>query len=156
MKVEVRKTGKAESKKIYNIAKKLSPKWFDEVAINKTIPNDLKNHPSLIALTDGEVAGFVNYKINDKVAEINWMGVDPNHFREGVGSKLLNKLVKTLKSDEVSRIKVETLDKKEGYKPYNRTRGFYISQGFKKIEEKKEYSEAAEEELILAIFSKGI
>ena len=54
--------------------------------------------------------------------------------RQGIGSKLIDKLVDILRQDGVSKLLVETLGDSVDYKPYVGTRAFYYALGFKEFE----------------------
>ncbi len=63
------------------------------------IEDDIKNQPNISAYFDNNIIGFINYKIySPERAEILWMAVSPNFQDKGIGSTLMNELLKLIKT----------------------------------------------------------
>ncbi len=63
-------------------------------------------------------------------AEIHWLGVDPDHHRQGIGRALIDAVEERLRQERVKFLFVMTLHPNDPYEPYRRTRTFYESLGF--------------------------
>lgn len=129
--MKIRKSTKEDFEGMMEIAKKLHPKWFDNFAINKSMPLDLKIHKGFVAEGKGKILGFITYTSNEGETKISWIGVDPKFHRQGIGSKLLQRLENELKKLGITDLRVETVADTTKYKPYEITRAFYKKAGFK-------------------------
>jgi len=77
--------------------------------------------------------GFLCYSSSHGALKIDWMGVQREHQRKGIGKALINQLIKEAKKYKSKTLLVETLPDEDLYKPYKQTRNFYYKNGFKKI-----------------------
>ena len=140
--MKIRKAKEKDFKKIMAVVKKLNPKWFDNFAVSKSIPFDLKIHRGFVAENKGKIVGFLSYTSDEGKARISWMGVDPKFHGKNIGTKLLEALERELKNIGLKELRVETLAESIEYEPYEKTRLFYKKMGFKpeKIRKIKKYS----------------
>ncbi|MFA7243835.1 MAG: GNAT family N-acetyltransferase [Patescibacteria group bacterium] len=122
---------------VMKVVKSLNPGWFDDYAISNEIPLDLKLHHGFAAENDGKIVGFITFSSEEGDIKITWLGVNLNSHRKGVGGQLLEKVEKAARNLEVKKITVETLSDKEDWEPYNRTRAFYLKNGFKFLSDRK-------------------
>ena len=108
---------------------------FDDGAMEK-MPIDLKDHDLFIAEDDnGEVVGFLTIlRRSPDVGDVSWMGVRNDLWRCGIGTALMAKAAEDLVSDGASILMVHTLSDTVDYEPYEATRAFYRSAGFKHLE----------------------
>lgn len=112
------------------------PDWF---GIEKAIVDYVKTVerlPTLIAKIDGEVAGFVSVEFhNSYTAEIHVMGVYERYHRHGVGRALINAAENLARKSGAEYLMVKTLGSSANHEPYDRTRQFYSSVGFRPLQE---------------------
>lgn len=129
--MKIRESREKDFKGMMKISKKLHPAWFDKVAINESMPTDLKLHKGLVAEERGKILGFVTYTSDEGKVKISWIAVDPKIHRTGIGSKLFKTLEEKLKKTGVKEIRVGTVAGSVKYEPYERARAFYKKMGFK-------------------------
>jgi GNAT superfamily N-acetyltransferase len=99
------------------------------------IPQDLKVHDLYVAIEGDEVLGFLTLlRKSDHVAEITWMGVRREWWREGIGTALVASAEEDLVAAGHSILEVKTLDDRVDYEPYEWTRAFYERKGFHYLE----------------------
>ena len=112
------------------------PEWFGMEEANSQYLRDIDVLPTLLALVDGKVAGFLTIKQhNEYAAEIHIMGVYPEMHRRGIGSALMAKTERFLKQEGIEYLQVKTLGPSCPNEDYARTRAFYLAMGFKPLEE---------------------
>jgi len=78
-----------------------------------------------------------------------WMGIDPENFRKGVGSHLLEWLNEEAKRLNLYAIEVKTLPDEDPYEPYEQTRSFYYKNGFKRTLYKKASQKGWDDQIVL-------
>lgn len=115
---------------IMTIAKKL-PQYFTEKGI-EFMGVDFHSQKGFVYRDNDKTLGFITYFSNQGVAEIGWMGVLPEFQKKNIGTQLLNRLKEELKNNNCSALIVKTLDDSVDYKPYEKTRAFYLNNNFKK------------------------
>ena len=78
------------------------------------------------------VVGFLTYEVSGRAAEITWMAVRNDRRRVGVGRSLIESLTGRLVSAGTRLLAAKTLSDRNGpYGPYEETRRFYLSMGFR-------------------------
>jgi ribosomal protein S18 acetylase RimI-like enzyme len=154
--MKIRESTEKDFTGIMKVVRALHPKWFNNFAINKSIPLDLKIHKGFIGEEKGKVLGFITYTSKDGMAELSWIGVDPKLHRQGIGTKLFNALEKELKRLGIRKLQVDTVADSEESEPYRKTRLFYRKVGFRVERVRKAKSEDTGEEFEMATFSKEI
>jgi len=154
--MKVRESDEKDFQGMMKVAKKLHPKWFDNFAINKSIPLDLKIHKGFVAEEKGKILGFITYTSGEGEAKISWIGVPPKFQKRGIGTKLLKTLEKELKKMAVKELRVETLADSVKYKPYGPTRDFYKEMEFKLEKVKKMKSKDTGEKFDMAVLFKKL
>ncbi|MBL7554899.1 MAG: GNAT family N-acetyltransferase [Bdellovibrionaceae bacterium] len=112
------------------VAKKL-PQFFTSKGI-EFMSADFHSQKGFVYRDDDKVLGFITYFSNQGIAEIGWMGVLPEFQKNKIGTGLLNHLKEELKNNNCSALVVKTLDESVDYKPYEKTRAFYLKNNFKK------------------------
>ncbi|MBI5803355.1 GNAT family N-acetyltransferase [Candidatus Pacearchaeota archaeon] len=124
--MKIIKARKNEKKESLEIAEELK-EWFKEDAIKKMRKNFNKN---LYVLKNGEIKGFINFRLNRKSITILNLGVKKKYHRKGLGTKLLRFLEKIAHKNKINDLRLETLTYEDNYKPYKLTRDFYLKNGF--------------------------
>jgi len=154
--MKIRKSTEKDFKGMMRVAKKLHPKWFNNFAINKSMPLDLKIHKCFVVEEKSKILGFATYTSNEGETKISWIGVDPKFHRKGIGTRLLKRLEKELKKSGIKELRVETVAKSIKYKPYEITRTFYEKIGFKVEKVRKTKDKDTGKEFDLATFVKKL
>ena len=108
---------------------------FDANAMEQ-MPKDLRQHDLYLAEDDdGTLVGFLTLlRRSPDVGDISWMGVIPDKQRDGIGTALVEQAVRDLVADGATIMMVHTLAENVEYEPYEATRAFYLSVGFKHLE----------------------
>lgn len=119
-----------EKKKICESIVHSLPDWFD-VAGKKNYPEGV-GETLLLAYFEGEKAvGFISIKENNpSTSEIYVTGVLQEFQGKGIGGKLLAAACARLVEQKKALLAVKTLDASAEYEPYDRTRNFYVKNGF--------------------------
>jgi GNAT superfamily N-acetyltransferase len=116
-----------------NIVKQL-PQYFTPKAI-ATMTSELRDHTLYLAIDSDEVLGFISYfNKTELAAELSWLAVKPAHQHQGIGSALVEYMVKNLKSQRIKLLEAKTLAEDADFSPYEITRKFYEKLGFIHLE----------------------
>lgn len=78
------------------------------------------------------LTGYICYGRTPMTAstfDLYWIAIHPNHLRKGIGRKLMMELVKIVKAENGTLLRLETSSQES----YNETHHFYINCGFEKI-----------------------
>ena len=112
--------------------------WFGIEEANRQYLLDIDELPTFLAKVDGQVVGFITiFEHNLYAAEIHIMGVRPDQHRRGIGRALIEAAEKYLLGRGFEYLQVKTLSSSHPDKNYARTRAFYLSTGFRPLEEFK-------------------
>jgi GNAT superfamily N-acetyltransferase len=107
------------------------PEWFAQPESNRHYAEQAEILEAWVARLDGSARGLLLLKRHSAVsAEVYWLGVDPDHHREGIGKALIGAIENRLKQERVKYLVVATLHPDDPYEPYRRTRAFYGRLGF--------------------------
>jgi ribosomal protein S18 acetylase RimI-like enzyme len=107
------------------------PEWFAQGQSNLHYAEQAEILEGWVARIDGRARGLLLIKRHSPVsAEIYWLGVDPDHHRQGIGQALIDAVERQLRKDEIKFLFVMTLHPEDPYEPYRRTRLFYERLGF--------------------------
>ena len=112
------------------------PDWFglEESLVHYSA--EIDNLPTFLAYNAANVVGFVSLKLhNPYSADVYVMGVVPEMHRMGIGQVLMNQALAWLKSEGFEYVQVKTLGPSHPDEGYAKTRAFYISVGFRPLEE---------------------
>ena len=143
----IRKYVTTDLEQLIEIAKTL-PEWFTAGGI-KHMSIDLRFQHGFVALNGSRIVGFLSFFVNESVAQIGWMGILSEFHRQGIGQKLVGKLISELKKAGIRKLRVNTLGDSVEYEPYARTRAFYRRIGFKDFQRIKQDNPEWPELLIL-------
>lgn len=111
------------------------PNWFNPPEDIKRKSIEHRKMPFFAVYEGAKVIGFVALKIHNKfTVEIYNLGVLEDYHRRGIGSQLLMTVENFCKENEYHFITVKTLDASVEYEPYDRTRAFYLKNGFYPLE----------------------
>ena len=107
------------------------PEWFGQPQSNRHYAEQAEILEAWTALIDGRTVGLLLLKRHSAVsAEIYWMGIDPDHHRQGIGQALVKAIECQLGQEGLKYLFVMTLHPEDPYEPYQRTRAFYERLGF--------------------------
>jgi ribosomal protein S18 acetylase RimI-like enzyme len=107
------------------------PEWFAQPESNRHYAGQAEILETWVARLDGSARGLLLLKRHGAVgAEIYWLGVDPDHHRQGIGKALIGAIEDRLRQERVKYLVVTTLHADDPYEPYRRTRAFYERLGF--------------------------
>jgi ribosomal protein S18 acetylase RimI-like enzyme len=126
----VRRMVPADHDAVIKVADSL-PEWFNDQGL-RNIRIDLRFMSGYVACIDDETPiGFLLYFVYEAKGHIAWIGVLRQHQRIGVGQALLKAFEADMIAADVAELEVWTLGDSTEYEPYERTRAFYRSLGFK-------------------------
>jgi len=119
------------------------PEWFGIEEATQMSIDDARRSPTWVAYQiseedeSGESVGFVTLRTHFEraSAEIHCMGVMPDVHRSGVGRRLIAFAEDHLRDEGVRFLQVKTLGTSKPCEHYDRTRAFYLAQGFTPLEE---------------------
>ncbi len=145
--MEIVKASKQEKVEAIDIAASLN-EWFNEEGL-KNLKIDFDNNNLIVAKEDNNVLGFLCYTTYCGKVLLIWMGVRREHWRRGIGGRMLQWLENESKNLSLYSIEVETLPEEVEYEPYVNTRNFYYKNGFKRILYKKAAIEGWDDQIVL-------
>lgn len=112
------------------------PAWF---GIEKAIVHyatELETLPTFLAYQTDIVIGFLSLKQHTPyAAEVYVMGIRPEVHRRGIGKALMQEAETFLQRQGVEYLQVKTLASSHPDPNYAKTRAFYLSAGFRPLEE---------------------
>ncbi len=111
------------------------PEWFGKPdSINQYVSESEKLDMITVEV-ENKIIGFATLKETSKHAiEITVMGITREYHNQGIGTKLINKIVQYVTNENYSLLQVKTVDHSHPSKEYELTRKFYQKQGFKELE----------------------
>lgn len=114
------------------------PNWFGiEAAIVRYV-KDVENMTTFAARVGDEIVGFVSiHPHNDWTSEIHVMGVLESFHSCGIGTRLLATAEDWVRGKKFEFLTVKTVSASSKDPYYAKTREFYLSKGFRPLEEFK-------------------
>ena len=129
----IRRGSPGDAEACMDIARNLRD-FFNDDAMER-MPRDLRDHRAYVAEEGEEVQGFMTLLLrNDDVADISWLAVRRERWRNGIGTLLVSRAVEELRRENFTILEVKTLADTVNYPPYEGTRAFYRSLGFVHLE----------------------
>ena len=129
MMIETRPIQEQDHADILAVAEAL-PEWFDSDARGRAMPADLRHQDGFVALSDGQIVGFITTFVAEGRLNIGWLGVRPDCQKKGLGSQLLGRAEELARQKGLTELATYTLGDSVDYTPYEATRRFYFGQGF--------------------------
>lgn len=112
------------------------PDWFGIEEATQHYIQEIDMLPTFLACQGDEVVGFVSLKTHNRYAsEIYVMGLKQELHRQGIGKRLMQEAEVHLRKHEVEYLQVKTLSDSHPDEGYAKTRAFYLSVGFRPLEE---------------------
>ena len=120
-----------------NLTSRLT-EWFGDADSNRHYAKQAEILTGYVARLDGAVRGMLLLKTHSPISiEIYWLGVEPNCHRAGLGRALVEAACKAAQAEGVKFVFVSTLHPSDSYEPYQRTRQFYETMGFRYVLEEQ-------------------
>ncbi|MDA3818795.1 MAG: GNAT family N-acetyltransferase [Prolixibacteraceae bacterium] len=101
-----------------SIAKQL-PDWFDNDALERSIPIDLKHQKTFVAEKADKILDFITLFVAEGHLNIGWLAVHPDLHKNGIGKLLLAQAESYGRSIQICKIATYTLGENVDYLPYN-------------------------------------
>ena len=112
------------------------PEWFGIAEAVDDYVALAERSPTIVAALNGDDVGFLTLvQHNPFSAEVAAMGVLPTLHRRGIGRMMLAHAERGLASAGVEFLQVKTLSATQPDEGYERTRAFYLADGFRPLEE---------------------
>ena len=105
--------------------------WYDTAELTAEIEDERTVYP--VAVVDGDVVGFAESYVvgrRERVGEIDWLHVHPDHRESGIGSALLERAEAELQEVDVDRIEARVLVANEA------GTAFYEAEGYELVGER--------------------
>jgi GNAT superfamily N-acetyltransferase len=134
--IQIKKVNDANEKSdICDSILRVLPNWFGIEESIVDYVRQVKTLPFVAAYENDTAIGFAALKPHTQYAsEICVMGVLSEHHRRGIGKQLITACEQICRENEVEFLTVKTLADLRESKSYEKTRLFYLAQGFKPIE----------------------
>lgn len=114
------------------------PLWFGIESAIRQYVLDVERMPTFVAYSRERSIGFVSLNLHNKwTAEIHVMAIHPEFHRRGIGRNLLAVSQDYLRERGYEFLSVKTISPSSQSKEYEITRRFYLSLGFRPVEEFK-------------------
>lgn len=112
------------------------PTWFGIPEANAGYADTAEASPGVLATIGDDVVGITTITLHSAyAAEIFLMAVLPAHHRAGIGGRMLRRAEQRLAADGVEFLQVKTLSASREDEGYAKTRAFWLSSGFRPLEE---------------------
>jgi GNAT superfamily N-acetyltransferase len=110
------------------------PDWFGLEASNRAYIDSLNTSPAAVAVAGNDIVGFIALAAHtDASYEINVMAVPQDRHRRGIGSALIAWAESWCRERRVPWLHVKTRGPSTPDPGYERTRQFYLAQGFEPL-----------------------
>ena len=129
--MQIREVRKNDYKEIVAITKSLY-RWFSKNGLRQ-VKYAFRKQKGFVSIENHKVTGFIFYRKWKNTAVITWIGIGVNSRNKGIGKTLFRHVEKLVKKQNVKRIKISTLARTVKYKPYEETRKFWESCGFRTL-----------------------
>jgi GNAT superfamily N-acetyltransferase len=119
-----------------SILKKL-PEWFGIESALENYAADTDKYPTFGAYdSDERLIGFLTLRAhNQSTNEVHVIAVDPSFHGLGVGRMLIKFAIAQSRAEHFEPLEVKTLGPSKPDPFYDRTRAFYLREGFRPVEE---------------------
>ena len=112
------------------------PDWFGIEDSIVDYVGDIGRMPTFVAIDRDAIVGFITLNRHfEHAAEMHVLGLLPAYHRQGLGRRLVDACERWLASEGVEYVQVKTIAPSKDCKPYAQTRAFYLSMGYRMLEE---------------------
>lgn len=146
MNSEIREYHAKDYQQVLDLARGL-PEWFNEDALQRSIPLDLKFQRVFVVEDSGAIQGFITLFVMEGRLHIGWLAVAKEFHGRGVGRKLIERAEVFAREQGISELATYTLGDSVDYPPYEETRKFYYRMGFEVYERCQTDNEECPEEM---------
>ena len=114
----------------------LLPEWFGNRKEVHEYRDEIDLLPTFMITVHGKKAGFISVKNPFKeAAELYVLGILPEYHHQGLGRAAIESVTEYYKARGVEYLQVKTVSPSNDWPAYESTRSFYLSLGFKPLEE---------------------
>jgi len=107
------------------------PDWFGMEESNRAYVESLRTSPGAVVTEGAEIVGFIALLRHTEYSwEINVMAVPQDRHRRGIGSALIRWAERWCRARDVAWLHVKTRGPSTPDPGYDRTRQFYLAQGY--------------------------
>ena len=152
MQIRIQEAKRQDQREIFRLIARQRQADADHAALTYHRHFNLKQRPRdrvFVARAGKEIIGVTGFWYDDYAESgIYWLGwtyVDPNHQRQGIGRKLLDRVIRELKKKKARKLYVDTSSRRL-YRPAIR---FYLANGFKREGRFKDYYQKGEDQIVL-------
>ncbi len=112
------------------------PEWFGDVKTMVDYGIEINGLPTFMISMHNQVCGFISLKMHYKEsAELYVLGILPEFHHQGVGRAAIEAVTEYCRSQGVEFLQTKTVAPSNNWPAYEHTRQFYLSLGFKPLEE---------------------
>lgn len=112
------------------------PEWFGAKQAVVEYREEIDSLPTFMVEVHNKTAGFVTVKEHFKEsAELYVLGILPEYHHQGIGRAAVESITEYYRSKGVEYLQVKTVSPSKNWPAYESTRAFYVSMGFKPLEE---------------------
>lgn len=105
--------------------------WFGQPESNRCYCEQVKQFRFLAIVHENSEIGFASLKQNTpNVVELYVLGIFQKYHHRGFGKLLMNYIVNDLKGKGIQYLEVKTLAESAESLAYQKTRSFYLNEGF--------------------------
>lgn len=115
---------------------RLLPEWFGVEQTVIEYGSEINTLPTFLIMVREQTAGFISIKQPFKEsAELYVLGIRPEFHHQGLGRAAVESVAEYCRHRGTEYLQVKTLSPSNNWPAYESTRAFYISLGFKPLEE---------------------
>lgn len=112
------------------------PEWFGSEQTIIDYGVEINSLPTFLVSMHNITCGFISIKPHYKEsAELYVLGILPEYHHQGLGRAALESVTEYYRNQGVEYLQVKTLGPAKNWPAYENTRNFYLSLGFKPLEE---------------------
>lgn len=129
IKINIRKASKDDAMSIAEIEAKSGYRWAECIKDELKLAKKIISSSSLLYIAEhkSEAVGYFALTIRNKIADISFLSVKKRYHNRGIGTKLLNRMIKLAKkNNKASKMRIDVWAKNfPAIGLYNRF-GFYV------------------------------
>ncbi|MDD3145708.1 MAG: GNAT family N-acetyltransferase [Candidatus Riflebacteria bacterium] len=112
------------------------PEWFGDEQTMIDYGIEINSLPTFIINMHNQPCGFISLKIHFKeAAELYVLGILPEYHHQGLGHAAIEAVTEYCRNQGIEYLQIKTVGPSTSWAAYENTRRFYISIGFKPLEE---------------------
>ncbi len=112
------------------------PEWFGDEKTMVDYGIEINSLPTFMINMHNHPCGFISLKIHFKEsAELYVLGILPEYHHKGLGRAAIEAVTEYCRGQNIEYLQIKTVGPSNSWSAYENTRRFYISLGFKPLEE---------------------